>query len=516
MLFNSPEFLLCFLPVLMLEYALASRFGRSGAISVLSLASIAFYAYWSPVFLLLLLASICANYGCSRLIWRFRASERIQRAILVVGITANLAALGFFKYLFPLWRFCASLLHIHYGLQFSIHHIHYDIQGVPLPLGISFFTFTQIGYLVDLSQDEAKPQDLPSYVLFVTFFPHLIAGPIVHHRELMPQFASGRDFSMKGKDLSLGVSWFVLGLAKKVLIADRLAPYANFTFLHATQLAATQAWVGVLTYALQLYFDFSGYSDMAMGLARMFSIELPINFDSPYKAASIIEYWSRWHMTLTRYLTLYLYNPISIWVNRKRLAAGKPTSKKAIRTLAGFLELLALPTITTMLLAGVWHGAGIQFLIFGTLHGAYLVINHAWRLFRPKSVISRLIDWTPGSVLITFLSVLVADIFFRATSTSDAVSILRAMLGLHGLSPWHEDVLSYALPLFVLLPVVWLLPNTQEILGQAKSVRAGILDLLRVRLRWKADLVWATSLGIIMVGVLCFMVDTTQFLYFQF
>lgn len=507
MLFNSPEFLFCFLPAVVVAYLLLSRLGRTAAISMLSLASIAFYAYWRPIFLVLLLGSILVNYGCARAIWRLRARPGAQRAILVAGIAGNLGALGFFKYLFPLLQFCASIL-----------HIPDNFAGVALPLGISFFTFTQIGYLVDLSQEEAQPQGLLSYVLFVTFFPHLIAGPIVHHRELMPQFAAGRDFSLKGTDLSLGITWFVLGLAKKVLIADRLAPYANYVFAHPHQVGATQAWVGVLNYALQLYFDFSGYSDMAMGLARMFSIELPINFDSPYKSASIVEYWSRWHMTLTRYLTLYLYNPISIRINRKRLAAGKPTSKKASRTLGGFLELLALPTTVTMLLAGVWHGAGLQFLVFGMLHGAYLVINHAWRLFRPKNRVASFIDWQPVSVLLTFLAVLVADIFFRAGSTADAVSILGALTSIQGLVHWQQSIPWHALLVFPLFGIVWLFPNTQEILGQTRSVRPGVLNLLRLqdKLRWQPSLLWASSLGMMMVGVLWFMVDTTAFLYFQF
>ena len=279
MLFNSPEFLFCYLPIVLLGYAILGRFGRNPVVSWLAFSSLAFYAYWRLEFVLLLMGSITVNYASSRVIWHLRERPRPQMIVLTLAVAANLATLAFFKYLFPLLHFLDDALGLH--AQFI---------SVILPLGISFFTFTQIAYLIDLSQETAEPQGLISYVLFVTFFPHLIAGPILHHREIMPQFAKGRDFGLKWRDVALGLSWFTLGLGKKVLIADRLAPYADAAFAHTASLTMTGAWIGVLNYALQLYFDFSGYSDMAIGLAQILLIEFPFNFDSPYKARSIIGY----------------------------------------------------------------------------------------------------------------------------------------------------------------------------------------------------------------------------------
>jgi D-alanyl-lipoteichoic acid acyltransferase DltB (MBOAT superfamily) len=505
MLFNSPQFLLCFLPAVLLGFAVLSRLGRSAVVSFLSLASLVFYAYWRPAFLPLLLGSIAVNFVCSQLIWRYRERPRLQKAVLLSGIVANLGTLAYFKYLFPFLHFVNDTL----GLQATI-------GNVILPLGISFFTFTQIGYLIDLAQDEAQPQDLISYTLFVTFFPHLIAGPIIHHREIMPQFAAGRDFRLKWNDLALGLTWFVLGLCKKVLIADHLAPYADGVFAHTAGLGFADAWLGTLNYSLQLYFDFSGYSDMAVGLARMFSITLPLNFDSPYKAGSVIEFWSRWHMTLTRYLTLYVYNPFSMWINRRRASAGRPNSRKASRTLSGFVEMVALPTMTTMFVAGVWHGAGFQFLVFGVLHGLYLTLNHAWRIFRKDgAVLTRIVNWHPVSVALTFLAVLVGQVFFRAASTPDALTLLGGLCGFNGaVGPTHPLHSWHAYLVFLLFPVVWLCPNTQEILGQAKA-RAAVFFGSGFT-EWQPNWAWAGGIGAMLVAVLWYLTEPSTFLYFQF
>jgi alginate O-acetyltransferase complex protein AlgI len=506
MLFNSPEFLFCYLPIVLLGYAILGRFGRTAVVSWLAFSSLAFYAYWRLEFVLLLLGSITVNYASSRVIWHLRERPRPQIFVLTLAITANLATLAFFKYLFPLMHFIDDTL-----------GYHAQLISVILPLGISFFTFTQIAYLIDLSQETAEPQDLISYVLFVTFFPHLIAGPILHHREIMPQFAKGRDFRLQWRDVALGLSWFTLGLSKKVLLADRLAPYADAAFAHPTGLTMTGAWIGVLNYALQLYFDFSGYSDMAIGLARMFSIEFPFNFDSPYKARSIIDFWSRWHMTLTRYLTLYLYNPFAMWANRRRAALGKPNSRKALRTAGGFGTLVAFPTIATMFLAGIWHGAGLQFIIFGVLHGLYLTINHAWRIFRREgSVLSRVIAWPGACVGLTFLSVLLAQVFFRATSTRNAFDVVAGLVGRHGLG--FEELgnqPSHAFLFVFVLPVIWYFPNTQEILRQVNTVRANIFGSSTLAM-WRPNWVWASSLGLLLIAVLWYMTDTSSFLYFQF
>jgi D-alanyl-lipoteichoic acid acyltransferase DltB (MBOAT superfamily) len=333
----------------------------------------------------------------------------------------------------------------------------------------------------------------------------------------MPQFAKGRDFRLSWQDFALGSSWFALGLCKKVLLADRLSPYADAAFAHPGALTLTGAWIGVLNYALQLYFDFSGYSDMAIGLARMFSIEFPFNFDSPYKARSIIDFWSRWHMTLTRYLTLYLYNPFALWANRRRAALGKPNSRKALRTVGGFASLVAFPTITTMFLAGVWHGAGLQFIIFGLLHGVYLTVNHAWRIVRREgSLASRIIAQPPVCVGLTFFAVLLAQVFFRSASTHDALDVVAGLVGRHGVGLGELSGQPPHAFLFLLaLPVVWFLPNTQEILGQVSTVRPNIFGRSTL-VMWRPNWAWACSLGSLLVAVLWYMTDTSSFLYFQF
>jgi alginate O-acetyltransferase complex protein AlgI len=509
MLFNSPAFLFVYLPLTLAGFALFSKFGRTPVVSWLAFMSLAFYGYWKPIFLLLLLGSILVNYACASLIWRSRDRAGVQKFWLTAGIVVNLGALCYFKYLFPLLHFFHDAF-----------HLGHDFGSVILPLGISFFTFTQIAYLIDLAGGTAEPQSFVSYVLFVTFFPHLIAGPILHHGEIMPQFAEGRSFSLKLPDVAVGLSWFILGLCKKVLIADHLSQYADAAYAHPAGLPMGYAWLGALNYTVQLYFDFSGYSDMAVGLGRMFSIELPYNFDSPYKAASIIEFWSRWHMTLTRYIQLYLYNPMSMRINRARIAKGKPLTRAARKSLAGFSEMVAMPTIVTMFLAGVWHGAGLTFILFGILHGIFLSVNHAWRIFRREgSLVTRTISWQPLSVLLTFIAVIVGQIFFRAQSTADALHLLAGMAGFNGIAARAAMPAAlysnHGYLAILLLPVIWFFPNTQEILGQAKAVRGNIFRFAAVPF-WRPNLMWATSLAVAFVAALWYMTDTSSFLYFQF
>jgi alginate O-acetyltransferase complex protein AlgI len=501
MLFNSPIFLFVFLPLALGGFAVFGRFGRRSAIGWLAFVSICFYARWKPAFVLLLLGSLLGNYLLSRLISSNKENSRTQSFWLIAGIVANLSALGYFKYLFPLLSFLTNIGVTHRGWG-----------NVVLPLGISFFTFTQLGYLIDLKQGEAEPQTLTSYALFVTFFPHLIAGPILHHKEIMPQFAEERRYGMDRADFAVGLTWFTMGLFKKVMIADMLAPYANSVFEAPAHQSFVNAWIGALNYLLELYFDFSGYSDMAIGLARMFSIRFPFNFNSPYKAASVIEFWSRWHMTLTRYITLYLYTPISLSISRSRIAAGKKISTKAARTLSGFLEMIAYPTIVTMFLAGVWHGAGLQFMIFGLIFGVCMTLEHLWNLFGvPKHTSSnRLIHVL--SVLRVNVIVLVAFIFFRSTSAGAALDLLRGMAGLNVNA--RQGVPPLSLLVLLLLPVVWLLPNTQQILGELKVENGGVSA--QQGLRWKPSPAWALAIATAFFLALVNMGASSTFLYFQF
>jgi len=502
MTFSNPIFYLIFLPLSLLGFQLLGRFGRRSAIGFLVLMSLIFYGEWNVLYLLFLVGSILFNFLVSLLITRSVGKERQQTAYLFFGILANLAALAYFKYLFP-------LLHFFTGIGLS----HHNWGSVILPLGISFFTFTQIAYLIDLKQGTAAPEDLLSYSLFVTFFPHLIAGPIIHHKEMMPQFREERRYKLVADDLALGLTWFTMGLFKKVMIADRIAPTADILFAHPHDVGALQTWLGVLTYSMQLYFDFSGYSDMAVGLARMFSIRFPLNFNSPYKASSIIDFWQRWHMTLTRYIFDYVYGPIQMSVSRRRLDSGKKVSKKALATPSGFIQMVALPTVSTMFLVGIWHGAGIQFLIFGLLHGIFLVINHAWRIFVPHDSRLQKPFITPVNIGITYLSVLVAEVFFRAASLHGVLTVLAGMIGRHGLgSMWSLDKSLLLLASFV---IVWAMPNTQEILGEGRRD-----DLpnwsVAPNIRWSPTIFWWMATSTAFFLSMIYSSSTSTFLYFQF
>jgi len=517
MLFSSAVFILAFLPVTLLGFHFLGRAGQRAEFVWLSTASLFFYAYWNPLYLLVLLGSVLINHTLSRRI--AAARDRPNGSFwLPLSITANLLLLFWYKYLFSVLSFVHGL-----GGPTPPEWAH-----VLLPLGISFFTFTQIAYLVDLSQGAAEPENLLSYTFFVTFFPHLIAGPILHHSEIMPQIRARKPGGLDSGDLALGATWFVMGLSKKVLIADSVGVIADGFYRQPAAAGAVASWVGVVAYAVQLYFDFSGYSDMAMGLARMFSIRFPLNFNSPFKTYNIIDFWSHFHMTLTRYLTAYLYNPISLRINRWRIAKGKTVSRRALKTLGGFTQLVATPTIITFGLAGIWHGAGIQFFLFGLLHGLYLTINHAWRIFtadRPS--LHRLVPKPAGYVL-TAGAVLFSWIFFRAANMADASTTIAGLLHRHGglglgaflvgLKPLDASWKAL-LFLAIALLAAWFMPNTQQILGQdpQDNRRADAAHRPRAVL-FRPNLIWGTATGLLLT--LCiFKVavgHTPPFLYFQF
>ena len=522
MLFNSLRFIFLFLPITMIGFHLLGRYGRRPVIAWLGLMSLVFYGAWNKIYVLLLVGSILVNYLVSLLIARAPEDSAHRKRLLVLGIGLNLLVLFYFKY-------CFKFLFTLKGLNL----VHADLQPIVLPLGISFFTFTQISYLVDLAQGQAEVQDFLSYLLFVTFFPHLIAGPILHHSEMMPQFSrgEGKRFVLNPEDVAVGATWFLMGLAKKVLVADKLAPSADIVFRSAGSLSAASAWVGLIAYTMQLYFDFSGYSDMALGLARIFSIRFPLNFDSPYKATSVTEYWQRWHMTLTRYITQYLYNPILLSVQRRRVTAGKSTSRKAIATFSGFVSIVAFPTMVTMLLTGIWHGAGLQFVLFGLIHGVYLTANQAWRHFRPRRAGSPAPQKPAGATRLAmmigvYLQVAFALIFFRSESLGAAFRLIADMAGRHG-SGTMEQLLAGSFA-FALFPIVWFFPNTQQILGQdigprcapALSGPAHInpqpAAVLWNWIRWQPNTAWLLVMVVIFFASLANLDPHAQFLYFQF
>jgi alginate O-acetyltransferase complex protein AlgI len=372
------------------------------------------------------------------------------------------------------------------------------IAATALPLGISFFTFTQIGFLVDAWRGSAREYRFMNYLLFVSYFPHLIAGPILHHAEMMPQLEREAAGGERAREVAAGLALFAIGLFKKVVIADGVGAYVAPVFdapASGVALTAFDAWGGALAYAMQLYFDFSGYSDMALGVSLMFGIRLPLNFDSPYKAASLIEFWRRWHMTLARFLREYLYVPLG--GNRR----GEPRRYVNI--------------MVTMVLGGVWHGAGWTFALWGAYHGLLLCINHAWREFlhargRRADAMPRLLG-----VALTFLAVLAGWVLFRAASPADALAILRAMTMVH--ESGGSRVLGLAVVPWLLLGsiVVWGLPNAYQVLASARPALSAPRDG-PARIQWRPALPWAAFATVLLVAVLSRMHAQSTFLYFQF
>ena len=382
-----------------------------------------------------------------------------------------------------------------------------------LPLGISFFTFQQIAYLVDVMRGARVERDIVSYTLFVSFFPHLIAGPLVHHAEMIPQFKRGRT----GRSSVLaarGLAIFAAGLFKKVVIADNLAQFVSPVFAHLDAgggVTTPWAWLATLAYTLQIYFDFSGYSDMAVGLALLFGIRLPVNFRSPYRAASIVEFWRRWHITLSRFLRDYLYIPLG----GNRLGEGRR-----------YINLMV-----TMLLGGLWHGAGWNFIIWGGLHGAYLGINHLWREWRGAARASggsaaKGVCWA-----ITFFAVVVAWVFFRARTLAGAWQMLGGLIGFEaGSSAYASPGILRLMDLPVLvgetnllligggavalaLAIALGLPNVPQLFGYREYRRA---PERRSWLRWRPNGAWALVTALAVAISLFGMWQRLEFLYFQF
>lgn len=455
-LFNSTQFIFFFLPLSVLGFFLLGRFGRpSLALSWLVAASIFFYSQASLWLVLVLLCSMLWNFAAG-----LALAHRKSRLLLGFAIAGNLGALAWFKYA----GFFAGLVDSLYGVA------PFNLENVAVPLGISFYTFQQISYVVDAYDGVSREDNLLRYFAFATFFPQLLAGPIVRHSEIVSQLRDPSTYAPQTRNIALGASAFAIGLFKKIIIADNLAPAANTTFdlaAHGTYPPLDLAWIGATSYALQLYFDFSAYSDMAIGLALIFNIRLPLNFSSPYKSASIIEFWERWHITLTRFLTTFVYNPIAMRLTRARLRAGKRGLRRSSFELGPFLHLIAIPTILTMALSGLWHGAGLQFVAWGLFHGLMLVVNRAWR--SATATLKRLqgirVPRAVG-ILVTFLCVTVALVFFRAQGLEHAFTVLGGLAGLASSADSAAlDAAGGSKLLVFGLFVVWFLPNTQQWLG---------------------------------------------------
>ena len=498
MLFNSYEFIFLFLPAALVGfYAIGRRERPLAAIAWLAAASLFFYGWWNPRYVLLLAASIVVNYLIGRRLSIDRPAGGPRRALLVLGVAGNLSLLGYFKYAGFLVDNLNAVLGS--GLQ---------LGTIVLPLGISFFSFTQIAYLVDAWRGEVREYRFVHYALFVTFFPHLIAGPVLHHAEIMPQFRLARTFRISAENFSVGLTVFAIGLFKKVVLADGVAGYASPVFAAAQAgdpISGLAAWGAALAYTFQLYFDFSGYSDMAVGLARLFGITFPANFNSPYKAASIVDFWRRWHMTLSRFLRDYLY--FALGGNRRG-------------TVRRHANLMA-----TMVLGGLWHGAAWTFVVWGGLHGFYLVVNHAWRGLCTRLFPAFRLPFGLGGALgrlTTFLAVVVAWVFFRAASVDAALAILGGMAGGHGFS--RADPLWFGASevkwLLALWVIAWALPNAQQIMvrygATLETHRGGVTAPRRTWLQWRPRPGWALLTASLALAALINLSHVSEFLYFQF
>ncbi|MBL8447300.1 MAG: MBOAT family protein [Zoogloeaceae bacterium] len=512
MLFNSYAFLLAYLPVTVLGFFLLGRFGKSAGAAWLAASSLFFYAWWDYRYLALLLASIVCNYFAGSYIARRPGSHASRRA-LTAAVALNLGLLGYYKY-----------VDFFLGSANALFGTDWPLLSIILPIGISFFTFTQIAFLADAYIGKVTEYRFVYYLLFVTYFPHLIAGPVLHHKEMMPQFDEDQNYRPQAANFAVGLTIFAIGLAKKVLLADTLASYAAPAFdPRAEAPSLFLAWGGALAYTFQLYFDFSGYSDMAIGLSRMFGVRLPLNFDSPYKAANITEFWRRWHMTLSRFLRDYLYIPLG--GNRR----GGPRRHFNL--------------LTTMVLGGLWHGAGWNFVIWGALHGGYLVVNHAWQEACRRFPVRLPAALARGlGIALTFLCVVVAWVYFRAPDLATAHRLLAGMAGLTG-ATLPESILSRMGPAQALLQglgvegylgggahfagtwgwvaagalIAFLAPNTQQIMGHFEPALAEAGHVPRApRLAWQPRRPEAVAVGLVLaLGVLA-MSRPTEFLYFQF
>ena len=486
MLFNSYIFIFLFLPITLGVYFYLNHTKRTDAAKVvLVVASLFYYSWWNVLYLPLILGSMVFNYHIGTKLSKHGHTMAIsKKQLLAFGVTCNLALLAYFKY-----------------VDFFIYNINFSLgTEIPLlrlalPLAISFFTFQQIAYLVDSYGGETKEYDKLNYALFVTFFPQLIAGPIVHHKEMMPQFAALRNKIFDHKNLATGFYLFTLGLFKKVIIADSFAPWATKGFDVAEHLNFLEAWATSLSYTFQLYFDFSGYTDMALGIALMFNIKLPENFNSPYKSLNIQEFWRRWHITLSRFLRDYIYIP---------LGGNRKSEFKTLNNL-----------MITFLLGGLWHGAGWTFIFWGFLHGFALIIHRLWGKLGLK--MNRVLAW-----LITFNFVNIAWVFFKAKTWADAIKVLKGMFsteivlpaelagklsfltqygiefgsGIQKIGPNKEVVISIIIAFVIIL----VLRNTNQV---KESFKPNTARLIFVSI-------------LFVYSVIAFLTVKSEFLYFDF
>ena len=463
MLFNSYEFIFIFVPIVLLGYFYLGKKYNSAANLWLVLASLFFYAYWDINYLPLLLGSIAFNYIFAGEILKARQNEKFSQAKIyfIAGLMFNICLLGYYKYLDFFLRNFNRL-----GADFELLHL-------ILPLGISFFTITQLLYLYDCYEGVAKDHELINYALFVSFFPHLMAGPILYHRQMMKQFNNPALRIIDWSNMSRGLTLFIIGLMKKVIIADELSPYVVDAYSHTVEIDPTTAWIATLCYVLQLYFDFSGYSDMAVGLARMMNLEIPINFNSPYRATSIIMFWQRWHISLTNAITACIYIPIMKHLKTRNM-------RNTI--IASFISFF---------IVGIWHGAGWTFVTFALLNSFGIIINYIWRYYKlnmPKVF----------AHIFTLLFMVLTMIFFRANSMHDAFNIIKSMLHINQLILPNIDSFP-AITFIISVLIVTFCPNSNQLIKN-----------------FQPNYKWLLVIVMGFIFALLSMTKPTEFLYFQF
>ncbi len=424
--------------------------------------SLLFYSLWEPKYTILILISIVTNFLCGY----FIQNSRAKKAILNSGLLFNLSLLGYYKYT----NFFIENLDRITGAK-------YQLSAIALPLGISFFTFTQIAYLVDCYKAKVKETNFLNYFLFVTFFPHLIAGPIIHHAEMMPQFQKA-EFKLNYNNIYKGLSLFAIGLFKKTIVADLFAFNVAklFNLATVTHLSFWESWSAALSYSVQLYFDFSGYTDMAIGIALLFNIILPINFNSPYKADSISDFWQRWHITLSRFLREYIYIPLG--GNRK-----------------GYIRR-EINVLLVFLIGGFWHGAGWTFIVWGILHSIGYIISRVWNSITNYFKFLSLPKFT--YVLITFIYVTFCWVYFNASTVTSANSMIKSMLSLD----FHSKMNYYIFPAIVVIAATMLLPNSNQIV-EYTTTRSKNFAIAYAIIFW---------IGLIAINL----IPNTPFIYFQF
>lgn len=506
MAFHSYEFIFGVLPACYLGFLLAHRIGGwQSAIAFLSVASVVFYAQWALALAAVLMASVVANYVAGECIMRLSSRARRSAGIVLgTAISANICALGYFKYT----NFFIDIANQVAGA--GVSHV-----NLLVPIGVSFYTFIQIGYLIEAYNGQVERPGFVRYVLFATFLPCVTAGPLVLQQEMFDQMKDRTDRAFDAVRLATGGTLFAFGLFKKVVLADSIAPFANTVFdgVAAGQSISTlTAWVGSTCYALQLYFDFSGYSDMAIGLGCIFGLKLPLNFDSPFKATSISEFWRCWHMTMTRFFTTYVYTPLAMHGMRTAMARGYGPA-------ARFLMTAGCPVVVTFVIAGIWHGAGWTFIVYGAFHGIAIAVNLAWRelgLLKIPSVMA----W--GLTMAVVVSGLV---IFRSADMGTAGQLLASMwsMGLMA-QPSAEALLDIDIKtagslIVVLGSIVLLMPNSQQILHtywpsinpkpDTASRRAGLVV-------WKPTVVRSFGIAAVAVVALTSIGSTTTFLYYKF